>query len=135
MSKKRSSRAPAKSAPATPATPLWRQVLLLASVVPMLAGIVLFVASWFDAVWFGNATTQTVTGALLALGGFALANAVQEKWRLAGGWALLALAVWLLLAPPQPWHFWAGAAAGIAGLGLVLSAFALRYREVRAGRA
>ena len=134
MSKKSAARKGKRAGAAAqaPAQPLWRQVLILVSVVPMLAGIVLFVASWFDAIWIGNATTQTVTGALLALGGFALSNVAQAKHRLALGWALLAVAVWLLVKPPLAWLFWAGVAFAVGGLALVFSAFAVRYRQVRA---
>ncbi len=97
----------------------------------MLVGVILFAASWFEKVWIGNATTQTVTGGLLACFGFGLSNAVQAKWWLAGGWTLLGLAVWLLVAPPLAPLRWLGAAAGVVGAGLVLVAFVQRYRQIR----
>jgi xanthine/uracil permease len=116
---------------AAPPLPRWRQAVLLASVVPMLAGIILFAASWFGAEWIGNGTTQTVTGALIAFLGFALANAAQAKWMLAAAWAMLGVAVWLLVAPPAPAPRWVGGAAGVAGVALVLLAFVERYRQIR----
>lgn len=135
MAKKRSvASAPASKRTAQaqqPVQPRWRQILLIVSVVPMLVGVILFVASWFDAIWIGNATTQTVTGGVLACLGFALSNTLQAKWPLAGGWALLGVAVWLLVAPPLLPLRWLGAVAGIAGGALVLLAFVQRYRQVR----
>ena len=114
-----------------PEAPRWRQLLLIVSVVPMLVGVVLFVASWFDAVWIGTPTTQTVAGGVLACLGFTVSNALQAKWQLAGGWALLGLAVWLLVAPPLIALRWLGAVAGLAGAVLVLLAFVQRYRQIR----
>jgi hypothetical protein len=131
MAKKRKPASHRSAPQGAPHLPLWRQILLLVSVVPMLAGIVLFTASWFGGVWIGNSTTQTVTGALLAFFGFALANVAQAKWSLAAAWALLGVAVWLLIAPPAPWLRWVGGAAGAAGVALVLLAFFQRYRQVR----
>jgi xanthine/uracil permease len=98
----------------------------------MFAGIVLFAASWFGGQWIGDATTQTVTGAVLAFFGFTLANVAQAKWTLAAAWALLGVAVWLLIAPPSLPLRWVGMAAGVAGMALVLVAFFQRYRQIRA---
>lgn len=111
--------------------PRWRQILLIVSVVPMLAGVILFVASWFDAVWIGNPTTQTITGGVLACVGFTLSNVLQANWLLASGWVLLGAAVWLLVAPPLLPLRWLGAVAGAVGAALVLLAFVRRYRQIR----
>lgn len=120
-----------QAAPAVPAMARWQQLLLLVTVVPMLAGIFLFVASWFDIQLFGTPESQTVAGALLALLGFAAANAIQKLWRLAAGWLLLAAGVWLATAAPGTPLLWAGVAVGAAGAVFVLWAFVLRYRQVR----
>ena len=127
MAKKRRAAAP----PPAPPLPRWRQVVVLASLVPMLIGIILFGASWFGGIWIGDATTQTVTGALLAFFGFTLSNVAQAKWTLAAAWALLGVAVWLLIAPPAPMLRWVGGAAGAIGMALVLLAFVERYRQIR----
>lgn len=130
MAKKQSGRRK-QQRQAVPAMARWQQLLLLATVVPMLAGIFLFVASWFEIQLFGTPESQTIAGALLALLGFAAANVIQKLWRLAAGWLLLAAGVWLATAAPGTPLLWAGAAVGAAGLVLVLWAFVERYRQVR----
>ena len=63
---------------------------MILTAVPMVTGLFLFIASWFDFVLVGTAESQTLAGALLALGGFAAANALQGLWRLVAGWLLIA---------------------------------------------
>jgi len=111
--------------------PRHRQLLMLLTAVPMVTGIFLFVASWFDFVLVGTAESQTLAGALLALGGFAAANALQGLWRLAAGWLLIAAAIWLAVTQPLSPLRWVAVAVGALGLGLVLASFIERYREVR----
>ena len=141
MSKKRTParRAAARHGAAAPgkarALPKWRQLLLLVTIVPMAAGIALFVAAWADLVFLGTQVGQTVAGALLALLGFAASNALQERWMLAGGWAALGAAVWLLVGRSgETWALWLGVAAGAAALILLGLAFMERYRQTRATR-
>ncbi len=130
MTKKRSTRK--KRQPQAPGPlPRWRQLLLLATVVPMLGGLFLFVASWFDLVLFGTPESQTLTGALLALIGFAAANVIQGLWWLAGGWLLIAAGVWMATFLTDPRVMWAGVILGALGLVVVLWAFVQRYRQVR----
>lgn len=127
MAKKRS--ASRKQAP--PQMARWQQLLLLATAVPMLGGLFLFVASWFDLVLFGTPESQTITGALLALVGFAAANAIQGLWWLGAGWFMIAVGVWMATFLTDPRVMWAGVLLGAAGLVVVLVAFARRYRQVR----
>ncbi len=133
MAKKRSTQRK-RAAQAAPQMARWQQLLLLVTVVPMLAGLFLFVASWFDIQLFGTPESQTVTGALVALVGFAAANALQKLWRLAAGWLLIAGGVWLATAMAGAPLMWAGVMLGAVGLILVLWAFAQRYRQVRQGQ-
>lgn len=130
MAKKRSPQR-RRAVQTAPQMARWQQLLLLVTVVPMLAGIFLFVASWFDIQLFGTPESQTIAGALLALLGFAAANALQKLWRLALGWLLIAVGVWLATAAPGTPLLWAGVAVGAVGLALVLWAFVERYRQVR----
>lgn len=111
--------------------PRYRQLLMILTAVPMVTGIFLFLASWFDFVLVGTAESQTLAGALLALGGFAAANALQGLWRLAAGWLLIAVAIWLAVTQPLSPLRWVAVAVGAVGLGLVLASFIVRYREVR----
>lgn len=130
MAKKRSPH-PRKQVQKGPVLSRRRQLLLIASLVPVLVGLFFFVASWFEIRVFGTDETQTLAGALLALGGFAAANAVQGLWRLAAGWGLCGIAVWLAVTAPQQEVRWVAAAVGLVGLGLVLVSFIARYRQVR----
>ncbi len=132
MAKKRSPQRK-RAVQAAPTMARWQQLLLLVSVVPMLVGVFLFVASWFDILLFGTPESQTVTGALLALLGFAAANAIQKLWRLAAGWLLLAGGIWVATAAADTPLMWAGVVLGAAGAALVLWAFVGRYRQVRQG--
>lgn len=133
MSKKHSPRA-RKAAPQSQAMPRYRRLLMVLTAVPMVMGLFLFVASWFDILLVGTPETQTLAGALLALGGFAAANALQGLWRLAAGWLLIAAAIWLGVSQSQSPLRWVSFAVGAVGLGLVLASFVARYREVRQGQ-
>ncbi len=115
--------------PAQPATSGWRQIGLLLTIIPMLAGIILFVAAWADYVFIGTQTGQTVAGALLALLGFAASNALQGRWFLAGGWAALGIAVALLVGVLQPWAQALGGLMGGVGVVLLAVEFVHRFRQ------
>jgi len=136
MPKKRTSPRRAAVGVAKPAAlPKWRQVLLLLTIVPMATGVVLFVAAWADLIILGTQMGQTIAGALLAFWGFAAANALQERWMLAGGWAALGGAVWLLMGrSTETWALGLGGIAGAVALILLGLAFIKRYRETRAAR-
>lgn len=124
-----------RTAPAAPSAPHWRQLLLLLTIVPMAVGVVLFVAAWADWVFLGSQMGQTVAGALIALVGFAAANALQAHWLLAAGWAGLGIGVWLLVGHSDvPWMFWAGAVAGAGALVCLGLEFVRRYRALSEGR-
>lgn len=135
MPRKRTPARRAANVRPTPPLPKWRQILLLLTILPMAVGIVLFIAAWADWVFLGTPTGQTVAGALLALLGFAAANALQARWPLAGGWAALGAAVYLLVGRAgQTWAWWLGVAAGVIALVLLGLAFIQRYRETRAAQ-
>jgi hypothetical protein len=106
----------------------WRQIGLVLTMLPMLAGIVLFVAAWADWVFLGSQMGQTMTGALLALLGFAASNALQGRWLLAGGWAGLGIAVALLVGVQQSWAQMFGGLLGGVGVVLLLVEFARRLQ-------
>ncbi|MBM4456967.1 MAG: hypothetical protein FJ011_04225 [Chloroflexi bacterium] len=132
MPKKSSSiRRPASTEPVALAR--WRQILLLLTIIPMLAGVILFVAAWADWVFIGAQAEQTVTGALLALLGFAAANLLQSRWLLACGWTSAAAAVWLVVSRPAPWAGAVGAIAGATALIAVVIEFGRRFRRPAAG--
>lgn len=130
MAKKRSPH-PRKPVQKAPPLSRRRQLFLVAALVPVTVGLFLFIASWFEFTLFGTAESQTLAGALLALGGFALANAIQGLWRLAAGWLLIGVAIWLAVTATQPELRWVAGAIGAVGLALLLASFVSRYREVR----
>ncbi len=83
----------------------------------------------------GSATAQTVTGALLALLGFAASNALQGRWLVGGGWALLGVAIALLIGlSSQSWAVNLGMALGVAGLLMVAAAFMQQFQTQTAKR-
>ena len=105
-----------------------RQQLLLLTVVPMVAGLFLFISSWAGWVVVGTAEEQAVIGALVMLLGFAASNAVQKTWTLAAGWVLLGVAIWLMVTPPSPALRYLGMTFGVGGIVLILVEFTRRYQ-------
>lgn len=101
--------------------PVWRKVLLTLSLVPMVIGILL-IGSWaLDFNLFTTPEEQITVGSLFLLFSFAASNALQEKWRLAGGWTLILLADWLLLTRLNLWV--QGGAILAGGVGAILVGF------------
>ena len=127
MSKKRIAHQQVPS-PAPVQTSRWRRLLLLLTLVPMIAGVLLFVGAWAGVVVFDSSTGQTVAGAWLALLGFAASNALQAKWWLAGGWTALGIAIALLVGQSDTWARLAGVALGVIGLLLLTVEFTRRFR-------
>ncbi len=107
----------------------WQRLLLVLSLVPVALGIFLILAWALDWELIGSLDNQIVVGTLFILGGFALSNLGQKKYRLAAGWACLMVADALVLVG-QPWLLVAGAVAGLAGLILIGIEF---YQRMRAG--
>lgn len=113
MSKRSTSR---KAPPATPAErPAWVRLLLGLSLLPMAAGVVLLGAALLNVTLWRSPAAEAVLGGALLLSGFALANAAQQLWRLAGAWALGAAAL-LLSALGSGLGSWVVPAAGVLGL-------------------
>jgi hypothetical protein len=111
MSKQTSKRT---APPARPPRPAWVRWLLMATILPMAAGAVLLLAALINVTLWRSPGDQAVLGGALLLGGFALANALQQLWRLAGAWALGAAAL-LLGAAGAGLGPWAGPAAWVIG--------------------
>ncbi|MCX6030665.1 MAG: hypothetical protein NT169_15380 [Chloroflexi bacterium] len=117
------------------AMPRWRRTLLLLTLLPMLAGILLFAGAWGDVIVLGSATAQTVTGALLALLGFAASSVLQGRWLVGGGWALLGVAIALVIGLNSlSWAVNLGMALGVAGLLMVATAFMQQFQAQTAKR-
>jgi len=77
--------------------PRWRRFLLSLTLVPLLIGVMLIGAWALDIDLFGSMENQIVVGTLFLLLSFAASNALQEKWSLTAGWALLMVADWMIL--------------------------------------
>ena len=115
--------------PAQPRT--WSQRLLSLSLVPIVAGVVL-IGTWaLDISVIGSLDNQPLVGLFFILLGFALSNMFQKLWRLAVGWALIALADILLLVPAQDVVRYAAIAIGIVGLLCLIVEIAVRVRQAQ----
>ncbi len=114
-----------------------RQLFLLLTAVPMVAGLVLIIAAGFDLTLRGSPDQQAVAGAMLILFGFAASNAGQGLWILATGWLLLALAAGARYLAPASWGVPFSYALIAAGGSLLIFVFAQRLRaagQARRGR-
>jgi len=118
------SRLPARSRP-------WSKRLLSLSLVPIIAGVVL-VALWaLDINVVGSLDSQPLVGLFFVLLGFVMSNALQQLWRLALGWALIAAADILLLVPAQDAVRYAALALGAIGLALLIAEIVVRLRQTQ----
>lgn len=125
-SKKSSKRTKSKSK--RPASP-WRNILLAASLVPLIAGVVLVVLYGFDVILWESAQAQLVIASLFALLTFASSNALQANWIPAAGWALVLVADWLLWVSDSTGMQILSFALGAAGLILLAVEIYLRMRN------
>jgi hypothetical protein len=106
-----------------------KNLLLMLSLLPLAAGVLLVLAWAADIIVWGSDQFQVSISVLLILISFALSNTVQKNWILAAGWTLLVVADALLV-------FWIDfnlqiVAFIIGGLGLIC----LGYEFVRRFRA
>ena len=90
-----------------------RNVLLSLTLVPLVIGLILVGAWALDLEILGDPQSQVIVGIFFFLVSFAASNALQKRWRLAGGWGLLAVADLVTLA-------WLNLAAQVIALGLGL---------------
>ena len=107
----------------------WRRFLLLATLTPLAAGLLLIFGAVFDMIIWVSVPAQALLGGLFMLGSFVLFNVLQNQWLLALGWLLLGLALWLGL---TWWETWLrGIAYLLGGVGIILlaKAFIERFQE------
>ena len=108
-----------------------RNVFLALTLVPLVIGIILIGAWVLDIELLGTPQSQVTVGIFFFLLAFMASNAVQKRWRLAGGWGLLAVADIVTLA-------WLNFAAQIVALGLGLVGMILLgiefYRQYQQGK-
>lgn len=108
----------------------WQRFLLLVTLTPLAAGLLLIFGAVFDMIVWISPPAQALLGGLFVLGSFVVFNALQNQWTLAAGWLLLGTAIWLGLT----WldHAWLRLVTyALAAVGLVLLGieFVRRYRE------
>jgi hypothetical protein len=123
MSKRTSGRKASLATP--PRRPAWARLLLGLSLLPMAAGAVLLGAALLNITLWHSPAAQAGLGGALLLAGFALANLIQQLWRLAGAFALGAAG--LLLATLGTGL---GAWSQPVGWGMVVGAGILVAREL-----
>lgn len=111
----------------TASVPSWSRILLALTLLPLISGALLIIAWALDfEIW--EPQTQITIAMLLILISFALSNAVQKKWLLAAGWALLAAADFLILSPLDPFLKITGAVVGVIGVILLGVEFYRRFK-------
>jgi hypothetical protein len=111
MAKKSTSKGK-KTSPTKKSSP-GRNVLLSLTLVPLVIGLILVGAWALDLEILGDPQSQVIVGVFFFLVSFAASNALQKRWRLAGGWGLLAVADLVTLA-------WLNLASQVIALGLGL---------------
>jgi hypothetical protein len=111
MAKKSSSKG--KKTSSTNKSSPGRNVFLALTLVPLVIGLILIGAWVLDLEILGDPQSQVIVGIFFFLVSFAASNALQKRWRLAGGWGLLAVADLVTLA-------WLNLAAQVTALGLGL---------------
>lgn len=122
-----------KSAPREKRSPA-RNVWLMLTLVPLVAGILLIFAWAMDFVLLEDAQLQLFVGILFFLLSFAASNALQKRWNLAAGWGLLMIADLILLGSLNLWAQIAAMVVGVIGLGFILFEFYRQYRRGTPGQ-
>lgn len=127
-SKSNKTQSPKKSAPG-------RNVFLALTLVPLVIGIMLIGAWALDMEILDDPQSQLTVGIFFFLVSFATSNALQRRWRLAGGWGALALAdivtlAWLNLAAQI-----VALSVGLMGVILLGIEFYKQYQQARTNKA
>jgi low temperature requirement protein LtrA len=117
------------------ATSPGKNVLLALTLVPLVIGIILIGAWVLDLELLENPQSQVTVGIFFFLLTFTASNAIQNRWRLAAGWGLLAVAdlitlAWLNLAAQI-----VAISAGLVGLGMLGIEFYKQYQQGKAKQA
>jgi low temperature requirement protein LtrA len=112
-----------------------KNVLLALTLVPLVIGIILIGAWVLDLELLENPQSQVTVGIFFFLLTFTASNAIQNRWRLAAGWGLLAVAdlitlAWLNLAAQI-----VAISAGLIGLGMLGIEFYKQYQQGKAKQA
>jgi hypothetical protein len=99
------------------------------SLVPLVIGLILIGAWVLELELLPNSQSQVTVGIFFFLLAFTASNAIQARWRLAGGWGLLAVAdlvtlAWLNLAAQV-----IAIVAGLVGVVLLGIEFYQQYQQ------
>ncbi|MEW5959999.1 MAG: hypothetical protein AB1801_19940 [Chloroflexota bacterium] len=115
--------------------PIWRRLLLLLPLTPLVAGLLLIFGAIFGPVIWISPEAQTLLGGLGVLGSFAAFNAIQNQWDLAIGWLLLGVGLWLGLSWPELWIQVLAFVCGGLGLYFLSKEFLRRFRQQQTDQA
>lgn len=132
MANKRFSTPRRVSASKEQARPLLERWLLVLTLVPLAAGVIVILSGLAGILFFASRTAHIVWGGLGILLSFALSNAVQKQWSLAAGWLLLALAIGLIFSRSESWLQVPAFLLGGVALYLLLSEMVTRGWERQA---
>lgn len=109
-----------------------RNVLLTLTLVPLIIGVLLIGAWALDILLLEDDQSQITIGILFFLLSFAASNALQKRWRLAAGWALLMCADLVILAWLDVRAQIVAAGFGLVGLFFLAAEFYQQYRQNKA---
>lgn len=104
-------------------------VYLTLTLVPLVVGVLLIGAWALDIAIWDNPQSQVFVGIFFMLVSFAASNALQKRWNLAIGWALLMAADLVLLAWLQLWAQAVALVVGAIGLVILIREFYQQYRH------
>jgi hypothetical protein len=110
---------------------LGKNLLLTLTLVPLIIGVLLVGAWVLDILVLDDFQSQITVGVLFFLLSFAASNALQKRWRLAGGWGLLMCADLVLMGWLEVWAQVTALGVGLIGFVLLVIEF---YRQYRSGR-
>ena len=96
---------------------------------PLGVGLLLVITALAGAVVWGTAQEQVMMGGFYILFSFVAANAIQKQWELVAGWALVGVAIWLMLNRTEMGAKVAAAAFIGVGVALLSREFLRRRRQ------
>jgi hypothetical protein len=109
-----------------------RNVLLTLTLVPLIIGVLLIAAWALDILILEDDQSQITIGILFFLLSFVASNALQKRWRLAAGWALLMCADLVILAWLDVRAQIVAAGFGLVGVVFLVIEFYQQYQQSKA---
>ncbi len=112
-----------------------RNVLLTLTLVPLVIGVLLIGAWVLDMEILDDPQSQMTVGIFFLLVSFATSNALQQRWNLAAGWGILAIADIITLAWLNPVAQIVALSVGLTGVILLGGEFYIQYQKNKENKA